>query len=135
AVALQVAVEAEVPEDVEGVIDVFEGAAELVAAVAPFGEMLGENLPALLGIHPGGDLPELRERLARAGVKNPGNRLFFGGAVVIDQGYGFLRLERPEVCDLRRERPGGGWSPGQIFVELGALPEGRNLLVEIAVHG
>ena len=47
-VAVQVAVEAEIAEDVEGVIDVFEGAAELVAAVAPLGEKFLENLAGAL---------------------------------------------------------------------------------------
>ena len=49
--ALQIAVEAEIAEDVEGVIDVLESAAELVAAVAPLGKMFFENLAPLFSAH------------------------------------------------------------------------------------
>src|SRR6185295_19967892 len=72
AMTVQVAVETEVTEDVKGVVHVLEGAAELVAPVAPFAEILRENLPALFGAHLGCDLPELFERMARVGVKYRG---------------------------------------------------------------
>ena len=59
-VAMQIAIEPEIAEDVEGVIDVLEGAAELVAAVPALGKMFCENLP-----------PLRRSSLLRFGVAAP----------------------------------------------------------------
>ena len=106
--AVKIAIETEVTEDVEGVINVLEGAAELVAPVAPFAEVFRENLPALFGAHLGCDLPELFERVARGGVKNRGDNLFFGGAVVVDERDRLLCIERPDIGCLRRQRVGSG---------------------------
>ena len=55
-VALQIAVQSKIAENIEGVIDVFESPAQLVAAVAPLGKIFLEYLPALHLAQRRGDL-------------------------------------------------------------------------------
>ena len=73
AMAVQIAVEAKIAEDVEGVIDVLERPAELVAAVAAFAEMLvRESCRRSSVAHLGGDLAQLHQRAdARASKESP----------------------------------------------------------------
>ena len=76
--AVQIAIEAEIAENVEGVIDVLERPAEFVAAVAAFAKILFENLAPLFIAHLGGDLAQLHQRLTRVRVENRRDDFFFG---------------------------------------------------------
>ena len=51
--AMQIAVESEIAENIEGVISIFEGAAELVTAMPTHGKLFLQDLAPLRGIHPG----------------------------------------------------------------------------------
>ena len=53
---VQIAIESEIAENVEGVIGILECPAELVTAVPALGKLLLQDLSPLGGIHPGNDL-------------------------------------------------------------------------------
>ena len=53
---VQIAIESEIAENVEGIIGILEGATELVAAVPAPGKLLLQDPSLLGGIHPGNDL-------------------------------------------------------------------------------
>jgi len=108
AMALQVAVEAEITKNIEGVVDVLERSAELVAAVAPFAEVFRENLPPRYGAHLGCDLQELFERVTRVGIQNRRDNCFFCGAVVFDERDRLFCIERPDMGCFRCQRLGSG---------------------------
>src|SRR5258706_8980466 len=68
--AVQVAIQTEIAENIEGVIDVLERPAQLVAAVAPFGKILLKNLLPLVWAQRRGDLAQLLQRLARLAIEH-----------------------------------------------------------------
>ena len=92
--AVQIAVEAKITENVEGVIDVLERPAELIAAVAPFAEVFFEYLAAFFNAHLGGDLAQLHQRVTRVRVKNRRGHFLFRLGVVIDERHRFFGIER-----------------------------------------
>ena len=85
AMAVQIAVEAKITQDVKGVIDVLERPAELIAAVAAFGEVFFEYLAAFFNAHLSSDLAQLHQRVTRVRVKNRRDDFFFGRCIAIDQ--------------------------------------------------
>jgi hypothetical protein len=56
---MQIAIEPEIAENIESVIRIFEGAAELVAAVPALGKLFLQDLPPLGLIHLGNSLAQL----------------------------------------------------------------------------
>ena len=83
--AVQIAVEAKITEDVEGVIDVLERPAEFIAAVAAFTEVFFEYLATFFNAHLGGDLAQLHQRMTRMRVKDRCDDFFFGLCIVVNQ--------------------------------------------------
>ena len=133
-VAVEIAVQSEVTENIEGVIDVFESPAQLVAAVAPLGKIFLEYLLALRLAQRRGDLAQLLQRLARLAVEHRRDDFRFRIRIVIDQGHRLLGRHRRNRRPMSRQRFGRGGGGDKIVIALRALDEGRNQLIQFAVN-
>src|SRR3989338_1121456 len=87
AVPLQVAVGAEVREDIEGIARVLQRPAGFVPPVLPAREICIIQSVALLSIHRVGMREACREWLVSLAVQDGSEHALFGIRVMMDQGY------------------------------------------------
>src|SRR4249920_2287362 len=85
AMAVQIAVEAKITEDVEGVIDVLEGPARFIAAMPPLAEVLLQDFSPFIRIHAQRYLAQLLEWLPRMRIEETSNNLFLRVPIIVHQ--------------------------------------------------
>ena len=134
AVPLQIAVGAQVADDVERVIDLLQRAAGLFAPVPPALHVGVQHfLPAFVR-QPRRQFPQLRQRVRRVRVEDGGDDPFFRLLVVVHQRH---RRPLPHRLGhrLRGQRPGLVEGLGEVRARLRPLHERRDQRVEFLVDG
>ena len=97
--AVDVAIGAEIADNVERIINILEGPAWLVAAMTPLPKVLFENLAALILFDLGNDPAQLIQRIAGMRIENGREYFVLSIGVVIDEGH---RRARTDPGSLRR---------------------------------
>src|SRR5262249_41279920 len=125
-VAMNVAIGAQIADNVERIIDVLERPPWLVPAVTPLPKVLFENLATIIVFDLRDDPAQLMQRTAGMRIEHGREYFVLRIGVVIDEGHGLVRtnldsLRRPGRQASRRSR---GFD--QIIVDLGAFHERWN---------